>query len=455
MRWRAALGAPGREAPDRATTGAATSAEARAAVRGGAASSATAAIIVGSAVAGLAAYGFQILGTRALGDVGYAPVGVLWTVQFLLFSIFLHPVETWIAREVARWGRLPDRRALAAAAGWVLATLLVLSAAAGLARDLLFPSAPEVAVAIPLVGCAYLVYSVARGWLAGSGRYRSYAAVTATESVLRLLVAVGVALVAGVSALGLALVLPVGAAVAAVVALPLATRARSRPESAGPAGPIDDGSAGRFLLPVASANIAAQLLLAGGPILLAAVGADPASVAVSFVLLTVARAPLVFGYGGVLSRVLPPLVAMASAGDDAGLRRSAVRVLAGAAAVACVGGAAAAALAAPATGVVFGADFVAPRSFAGLAVAGCLLAAGNLLLNQVLIARRLESRVVPPWWAALLLAVAVVLLLPGDPLILTGVGLALGQVVAGGGLMIALLLPAARRSAPPRLAPQP
>ena len=56
------------------------------------------AVLVGSGLSGLGAYGFQVLGTQALGAEGYAPVGVLWTLQFLLFSVVLYPVETWVTR---------------------------------------------------------------------------------------------------------------------------------------------------------------------------------------------------------------------------------------------------------------------------------------------------------------------------------------------------------------------
>ena len=66
---------------------------ARVSRRGGA----TSTVLVGAMVSGLATYGYQVLGVRALGEEAYAPVSVLWTVQYLAFAILLFPFEAFIA----------------------------------------------------------------------------------------------------------------------------------------------------------------------------------------------------------------------------------------------------------------------------------------------------------------------------------------------------------------------
>jgi hypothetical protein len=81
-------------------------------------------LVIGSIVGGLAAYGFQVIGTRALGREGYAPIGALWTIQYLVWSVVLFTVETFVVRETLR---APGHRALphATAIGawrWVVAT---------------------------------------------------------------------------------------------------------------------------------------------------------------------------------------------------------------------------------------------------------------------------------------------------------------------------------------------
>src|SRR5690606_25534967 len=45
--------------------------------------SATGWVALGSTVGGAAAFLFQIVGTRVLGPVAYAPISVLWTLQYL------------------------------------------------------------------------------------------------------------------------------------------------------------------------------------------------------------------------------------------------------------------------------------------------------------------------------------------------------------------------------------
>src|SRR4029453_4375623 len=56
-------------------------------------------MVVGASIAALGAYLFQALGTRALGGVGDAPIGTLWTIQYLIVSVGLLPIETHIPRE--------------------------------------------------------------------------------------------------------------------------------------------------------------------------------------------------------------------------------------------------------------------------------------------------------------------------------------------------------------------
>ena len=408
------------------------------------------AVLVGSGLSGLAAYGFQVLGTQALGAEGYAPVGVLWTLQFLLFSVILYPVETWVTRlrvTSDHPGGAAHRQAVMRRLGvMIAATAVVLGLAAWLARGPLFHDSPALAAIVPFSLLAYGAYVVVRGLLAGGGLYVPYATATGVESLFRLLLA-GLVVLAGATTTRLAWTLPSGALIAAAL-----WWSRSRAGGTDSAPLLPEGAEpgpGRFLAATVAANAAAQTLLAAGPLVAVPLGATAAQVSVCFVTVTLVRAPLVFGYGGLLSRLLPPLTRRAQAGDTAGLRSLGLRVVPVALAAGALGGLIAALLGPAVVQAFFGAGFRPEPVFIGTAAAAALLATGNLLLNQVLVARHSEQRLVLPWLGALAVAGFVLWLVPGSALTAIGVALLAGELAALAGLAISLatageLAPAAR-----------
>lgn len=412
------------------------------------------AVLLGSGLSGLAAYGFQVLGTRALGEQGYAPVGVLWTLQFLLFTIVLHPVETWVAR--LRVLSIEDggpqiRSAVRRLVMLGLLLALLLGIAAVLARGALFNDEPWLAAVVPVSVLGYGAYVVVRGLLAGAGRYHAYAVATGTESVLRLVLA-GAVLMVGATTYRLAWTLPLGAVAAAGVWW--AAPRPGRMEMAATPLLLDEAmpGPGRFLAATVAANAAAQTLLAAGPLVAVPLGASAAEVSVCFVTVTLVRAPLVFGYGGLLSRLLPPLTRRAQAGDTAGLRALGLRVVPVSLAFGAVGGTVAAGLGPTLVQAFFGAGFRPEPVFIGTAAAAALLATGNLLLNQVLVARHSEQRLVLPWLGALAVAGGILVSAGGPPLVSIGAALLAGEVVAMAGLAVSLatagaLVPAEARGA--------
>src|SRR4029450_939696 len=78
-----------------------------------------------------------------------------------------------------------------------------------------------------------------------------------------------------------------------------------------------------------SANAAAQLLLAGGPLLLAFLHASPTAISIFFVTVTAARLPIVFVFGGILSRLLGTFVRLGDTDHGRSLRLGGTRVAAG------------------------------------------------------------------------------------------------------------------------------
>jgi O-antigen/teichoic acid export membrane protein len=61
----------------------------------------TGAIIAATA---LSVYLFQVIAGRSLGPEGFAPIGILRTVSFLLFSVLYLPVEQYVTRRLILGG---------------------------------------------------------------------------------------------------------------------------------------------------------------------------------------------------------------------------------------------------------------------------------------------------------------------------------------------------------------
>lgn len=390
----------------------------------------------------MSVYLFQVLGTRVLGEEAFAPIGVLWTIQYLVYSVPLVSVEAYVTRTVTLHADEPaalhrSRRIIGA---WLAVTAAALGAATWAARGPLFGGLGDLALVAAAVVVAYGTFVFVRGRLAGADRYTAYAAATAAESVIRLVLAAGVLAVAA-STRSLAWVLPVGPFV--VVAWWLAAGRRHGHRAARPAppeppvaGPVP-ASTTRFLAATTTGNAAAQTLLAAGPLVLIPLGASPAEISVFFVTVTAARAPLVFVLGGMLSRLLPPLTRMARRGDAAGLRRVVAALGAGTAAAAVLGAALAAGVGPWLVGFFFGPAFAPDRLFVTMVGGAVLLATGNLLLNQLLIAARSERLLPLPWVAGVAAAAMTLLAVDASATLRVAAGFVVGEVVAFIGLLAA------------------
>lgn len=401
-------------------------------------------MLVGSALGGLGAYAFQVIGTRSLGDEAYAPIGVLWTIQYLSMTVALVSVEAYLTRTITLHPDEPStlRRALAALSGWVLAVALLVGTATLFWRESLFHGAGAdlpVIAALTVLGYGLLV--LIRGQLAGQGRFGTYGVVTGAESLVRVAAALPVALLI-TSTRSLAWTLPVGTFVVAAWWL---VRGRHEPwEPTGPAEtaepiPLSVGSTSGYLAATTVANASSQVILASGPLVLVPLGAGPAEISVFFITITAARVPLVFAFGGVLSRILPSLTRAARAGELPRLRRLAVSIYLVAAALALVGAAAGAWIGPDLVALMFGEAFTPPGWFVGLTVAGVTVATAGLGLNQILIAMEDEKRMVLPWLAGLTAAILAVLVLAGTPTFRVAVAFVIGEAVALTGLLVTLL----------------
>jgi O-antigen/teichoic acid export membrane protein len=460
----------------------------------GTASHATTWIAVGSALNGLGALLFQVAGTRTLGAVGYAPIGVLWTLQYLWVAVAVTALEAYVTRLVTIGG--PGNatlvRFLRLLTRWLVATALVTAVIGVALAGPLFEELRELGVVLGLLVLGYGWYGVVRGRAAGVERFRTYGAATISESLIRLAAAL-VVLTWVATTTSLAWVMPIGPLAVGVWAWARrdAIAARTGPPAPGapgtspPAAPRDTlpapapgdatpadapgntapadgardttpveapgdtapadatqpatGVARRFLAAASTANAVVQFLLAGGPIVLLPLGAAPADVSVFFTTITAARVPMTFALNGGLSRLLPPLTRLAQAGDAAGLRRASARAITAILGLAVVAAATAAAVGPEVMVLVFGAEFRPDRTFVTVVAVSTVLAVGGLLLDQVYIAMGRETSLPRVWLVALALAGVLVVLLPGTPTMRVAVAFALATAIAVTALSIPLL----------------
>ncbi|MFP4636763.1 MAG: hypothetical protein ACLFRD_12950, partial [Nitriliruptoraceae bacterium] len=198
-------------------------------------------IAAGSAANGLGALLFQIVGTRVLGADGYAPVGVLWTLQYLWLSVAVTAVEAYVARLVTVHGHDAARlrRFLRLLRRWLLGAAVLVAVVGVAAAGPLFSGYRQLGIALALLVVGYGWYGVVRGRAAGMDRFRAYSLATAGESLLRLVAAVVVlAIAASTPALGW--VFPLGPLVVAGWAwLRSQPEARSLPADAGASAEAD------------------------------------------------------------------------------------------------------------------------------------------------------------------------------------------------------------------------
>jgi hypothetical protein len=196
-----------------------------------------------------------------------------------------------------------------------------------------------------------------------------------------------------------------------------------------------------------SANAATQFLLAGGPLVLAFLHASSTEISIYFVTVTAARLPIVFIFGGILSRLLGTFVRLAGGEGGRALKRATVRIAAGTGVVAILGGAVAAAVGPTLIRVLFGAGFEPPGWFAAGATFGVLIGTGAIVLSQVLVGASAESRLPWPWFSALAAAALAMSLASSSPLRRVLLGFVVGEVVAMLGLLFAILRNPMRRVA--------
>ncbi len=366
------------------------------------------------------------MGGRLLGPEAFAPVSVLWTLMFLTGTVALTPAEQYVARE-ATAGRRVLARGSTPLAVLVLVTAAVAVAFTGATRAALFADDVTFVLAAGVLVLATAPVAALRGLAIGHRRFGRYGAMLTLESVGRLLVgALGLALVGGAAgyAWGIALGPLLG-----LLAAPRGLEGRAT----GPAS----GRAAAFLAPYVGASAASQVLIAGAPLAVAALGAGPATISIVFVTFTLFRAPVTVVYL-LQGRLLNAVVRLHLAGATDRVERTRRAIIAvGLAAVASAG--AVAWLVGPSVvAVLFGGEFRPGRTVAALAATGVAGAALAQLLGQLLVAEGRTPALALRWTAGLAAAATVLVLGPAltglAPDVAVAAAFAVGTLAAAAGM---------------------
>jgi len=385
-------------------------------------------MVVGTLVAAVAAYLFQLLAGRVLGPADLQPIVVLWTIQFLVFTIVFMPMEQLTIRRL--------NSTVAHAAPWRLFLWLIAASTAGallygfLTLDRQFDGDLSYLAIIAALIIGYGGFALGRGFLAGRLRYREYGLSTLAESTLRLVLAIAL-LAAGVGSLGLSWTLVAGAAVIWLWSPLRGERTRE----VGTAR--ETGSAG-VLATFIAANASAQTLVAAGPLVVSALGGSDAAQSILFETFLLFRAPLTVSYS-LIARVLPPFTAMVERGEIRTLHRWAVRIAAAGALLAATAYGLGLLIGANLVGWLLGAEFRPTPELAALAMAGTTVATVALFEQQLHIAMRSTRRMAVAWLMGLVVAALVVLFTGGSESIRVGRAFLAGEVTALIALTIAVL----------------
>jgi O-antigen/teichoic acid export membrane protein len=357
----------------------------------------------GLVVNGIMSYVFLGLAARTLGVDAFGPLSVLWALIYLVGPGFFLPLEQEVSRSLANrrargvGGGPLVRQAGMLGAALVAALVAVTLVGAPLLLDHLFDDQVLILVGFVLAIVGYSAVHLARGTLAGLGRFRGYALFFVYENSLRVAAAVVLALL-GVDNAG-----PYAVAVglAPGVAIGLALLGEHDLASEGPPAPW--GELGAALGSLLAASVLTAFLLYAGVLAVELLADESESDQAGVFLagLAVARVP-VFLFQAVQAALLPKLSALAGAGRFHEFGDRLRRLLAAVGLIGGIGVVGAALLGPFLIDILFGDAFALDRVDLALLALSSAAFMVAVALGQALIALEGQSRVALGWLVGVL-----------------------------------------------------
>lgn len=389
----------------------------------------TAWVAVGLLAFGGSNFAFLAFAGRDLGPGAAAPLAVAWTLLNAIGIGLFQPLEQEAGRRISARRTLTgearaDLRHLVRLA-LVACTVCAVVAAAllGPIATLVFQDRRELVAVLVLGLVGQAVAYLARGVLAGTGRFPRYGLQLLADGVLRT-AAAGALFVAGANVGSYGAVLVVSPILATLLAV--SPRAVGHAVTGAPAA----GGVAPSMGALVAASTSGQLLANVGQLAVAALAtASQQGLAGRFVYaVTVARIPL-FLFAAVQAVFLPSLAALLARRDGAGFRRSVRNATVATSALGGVGVLGVGLLGNWVMGLIYGPDFhLDTGAFTLVAVSG-----GLFMLAQVgaqgLLAHHADA-VVALGWTLGLVAALVSLALPGDLATRVAVALCVGSGAA-------------------------
>lgn len=411
----------------------------------------------GTIGSGLLAYAFNAVAARSLGADAYGPIALLWAGMFLVAVILFRPLEQTLSRAIAeRVAQGVDARAALSSVLRIGAVTAALAAIACLAlwapiTDRLFDGNGTLTVALAAGIVGYAASYLVRGVLGGVRWFGGYGTLLLADGSVRLALALPLVVVASQDLAAAAVALAAFAgAFAPLVAPHWRRRVRLRAQRT---SPFDVGEAGRFALPVGVVAAADQVLLSGGPLLVAltAPGNATRAAGIVFAATMLVRAPA-YLFQGVAAALMPSLTTLEVLEDRTRFRRALGRTLLALTAFSALLVVGVAAAGPHAMGLLYGSGFSAGRGDLVVLALGVGLYLTGATLYQAALARRRTVASAVSWALAAAVFVAVELALPGGSLHRVSVAFALGALVLAAGFLLVVTPPRQVRVAARRIA---
>jgi O-antigen/teichoic acid export membrane protein len=400
----------------------------------------TLAVGAGLLVSGITAYGFLVLAARALGPERYAPLGLLWTVVFLIGPGFFLPVEQEVSRALADRRARGDgggpllRRAATLTAGLLGVLLVAVAATSPLTLPKLFDDEVLLVAGLALALAGAAAGHLARGACSGQGRFRPYAVFLGADGAIRLGLCAALS-IAGVDTPGW---YGVAVGVAPLVAVVLALAPERGLVTPGPDASWGELSKALVILLVAS--VLSFTLVNAGPMAIDLLGSEDEQADAGRFLngLIIARVPL-FLFQAVQASLLPKLSTLAATGRYDDLRAGLRNLLAVTVGIGAVATAGAFAIGPEVVTILFGSEYELGHRTLGLLALSCAAYMLAVALAQAVIALG-GHRLVAASWAVGVGAFVLVTAVAADELFLrVELGLVVGAAVAAMAMSLSLV----------------